>query len=260
MDPEDKVGMQRNEGCRGRHLFRIHSPSASGYSPSMHSPAKKHGSRRRIRKIVFRILGLGLLFSFVMIIVSSCAISRAAKGRVYDSVKDIPKRKVGLVLGSSKHLADGSGNLFYAYRVAAAAELFRSGKVDYLLVSGDNHVATYDESSDMKNSIATLGVPTNAIYCDYAGFRTFDSVVRAKKVFGEDKFTVVSQRFHNERAIFIARAMGIDAIGYNAQEVDAFNGFRTKLREKLAKVKAVLDVYVLRTKPRFLGEQIAIGE
>lgn len=221
---------------------------------------RQPNTRGKTRKIVFRTLGAGLLFSVFMIVVSSAAISRAAKGRVYDSIEDIPKRKVGLVLGCSKRLADGRGNLFYAHRIAAAALLYRNGKVDYLLVSGDNHIATYDESSDMKNSIAALGVPTNAIYCDYAGFRTFDSVVRAQKVFGEDEITIISQQFHNERAIFIARAKGIDAIGFNANAVDAFNGFRTKMREHLAKVKAVLDVYLFRTRPKFLGETIVIGD
>lgn len=225
-----------------------------------HQTEKNPESRGRLRKIVFRILGAGLLLSVLMILVSSAAISRAAKGRVYDSIEDIPKRKVGLVLGCSKRLADGRGNLFYTHRITAAALLYRKGKVDFLLVSGDNHIATYDESSDMKNSIAALGVPTNAIYCDYAGFRTFDSVVRAQKVFGEDEITIISQRFHNERAIFIARAKGIDAIGFNANAVDAFNGFRTQMREHLAKVKAVLDVYLFRTRAKFLGEKIAIGD
>ena len=226
----------------------------------MHKAANGPVTLIKKRVMAFRILGLCILLAFGLLFGSSLAISSAAKGRTYDSVEEIPKRRVGLVLGCSKHLADGRVNLFYANRVAAAAALFRGGKVDYLLVSGDNHIATYDESSDMKRSIAALGVPTNAIYCDYAGFRTLDSVVRARKVFGEDTITVISQRFHNERAIFIARASDIDAIGFNSAEVDSFNGFRTKAREQLAKVKAVLDVTVLRTKPRFLGTQIAIGE
>ncbi len=105
----------------------------------------------------------------------------------------------------------------------------------------------------------SLGVPTEKIYCDFASFRTLDSIIRAKEVFGQAQLTIISQKFHNERAIFIAQHKGLNAIGFNAEEIDAYNGFRTKCREQLARVKAVLDIYVLHTKPKFLGDQIGIG-
>jgi len=186
------------------------------------------------------------------------AIRRAAHGRTYDEVAAIPHRPVGLVLGCSKHLRDGRENLFFLHRVAAAAELFGAGKVDHLLVSGDNRTVDYDEATDMKEALVARGVPESRVTCDFAGLRTLDSIVRAKEVFGQTELTVVSQEFHNQRAIFIAGRRGIDAIGFNADEVDAFNSFRTRCREHLARVKAVLDVCVLGTQPKFLGEKIHI--
>lgn len=242
---------------KNAEYFYLHSSTGSRYGANMNSAGNRSD---RVRRNTARFLGTGILISAAMLMLSSLAVSKAARGRLYDSAADIPKRKVGLLLGCAKTLRDGRENLFYTYRVNAAAELYRSGKVDYLLVSGDNHIASYDESSEMKDSLIQRGVPADAIYCDYAGFRTFDSVVRAKRVFGQSRVTVISQRFHNQRAIFIARANGLDAIGFNAQSVDRFNAFRTKVREQLAKVKALLDVAVLLTEPHFLGDPIVIGK
>ncbi|MEI6149964.1 MAG: ElyC/SanA/YdcF family protein [bacterium] len=191
---------------------------------------------------------------------SGALIRTAAQGRTYSDVSAIPHRKVGLLLGCSRRLSDGRANLFFAHRVAAAAQLYKARKVDYLIVSGDNHMAGYDEATDMKRALVAAGIPEQRIYCDYAGFRTLDSVVRAKEVFGQTAVTVISQEFHNRRAIYIARSQGIDALGFNAKEVDAFNSFRTKVRERFALVKTVLDVCLLGTHPKFLGPRIEIGE
>ena len=111
----------------------------------------------------------------------------------------------------------------------------------------------------MKNALLEKGVPAERIYLDYAGFRTLDSVVRAKEIFGQDRITVDSQRFHNERAIFLASHHGIDAIGFDAQEVDMRYSFKTLCREQFAKVKAVLDIYLFRRQPHLLGQRVAIG-
>ena len=195
----------------------------------------------------------------VAIIGAGALIRTSAKGRIYSDVSLVPHRRVGLLLGCSRQLADGRTNLFFAYRVAAAETLFKAGRIDYLIVSGDNHVAGYDESTDMKQALEQLGVPADKIYSDFAGFRTLDSIVRAKEVFGQTNITVVSQEFHNQRAIYIARHEGIDAVGFNAQEVDAYNSFLTRLREQFARVKTVLDVCLLGTRPKFLGSPIEIG-
>ena len=186
-------------------------------------------------------------------------VARAAKGRTYSDVELIPHRRVGLVLGCPKQLSNGVPNLFFRNRIAAAAELYRHGKVDYLIVSGDNRVHGYDEPTDMKDALLDKGVPADRIYLDYAGFRTLDSVVRAKQIFGQDTITVISQRFHNQRAIFLASHRGIDAIGFNAPEVEFRYSFKTRCREQFAKVKAVLDIYLFRKQPHFLGQKVVIS-
>jgi SanA protein len=219
-----------------------------------------HGSRVKISKRkVFIALLAGFVFAVLAMPGSGALIHTSAKGRTYSDVAAIPARKVGLVLGCGSKLADGRRNLFFEYRVRAAAELFHAGKVRYLIVSGDNHIRTYDEATDMRDALVRLGVPAERIQCDYAGFRTFDSVVRAKEVFCETELVVISQRFHNERAIFIAQHKGLDLIGFNAREVGGHDGFVIWCRELLARVRTVLDVYVLPTRPHFLGPKIQIG-
>lgn len=140
----------------------------------------------------------------------------------------------------------------------AAAALFKAGKVKALIVSGDNGSHDYDEPTEMKRVLVQMGVPDAKIVCDYAGFRTLDSIVRAQEVFGQPRFIIVSQRFHNERAVYLAKALGVEAWGLNAEDVPVALSLKTFLREKLACVKAVLDVNVLNTQPRFLGEKVAV--
>lgn len=190
--------------------------------------------------------------------VASLLVVRAARGRTYSDIDAIPARRVGLVLGCSRFVADGRRNSFFDNRIAAAAALMRAGKIRYLIVSGDHHVQGYDEPRDMKDSLIQAGVPADRIYCDYAGFRTMDSIVRAKEIFGQTAITVISQEFHNQRAIFIARNRGVDAIAFNAPEVDAYGSFKTKCRESVARANMLLDLFVFHRGPKFLGEKISI--
>jgi SanA protein len=173
-------------------------------------------------------------------------------------VQEVPYNRVGVVLGTSEKGRSGRPNPFFDHRINAAVELYMNGKVDRLLLSGDNGTIQYNEPWAMRRVLIASGVDSTHITLDHAGFRTLDSVLRAREVFGQQRFTVISQRFHNERAVFIARHLGIDAIGYNARDVDAYNGFRTKMREKLARVKVFLDL-LLGVEPRFLGEQVPIA-
>ncbi|MCB1061727.1 MAG: YdcF family protein [Verrucomicrobiae bacterium] len=208
---------------------------------------------------LFRFLSLAAALGLIAIIAGNLCVRQAASDRVYDSLEETPHRSAGLVLGCVKTLPNGRGNLFFRYRINAAAALYHAGKVDYLIVSGDNHRHGYDEPTDMRDALVAAGVPEDRIYRDYAGFRTLDSVVRAREIFSQTSLTIVSQSFHNERAIFIARENGIDAIGFNAKDVESLGGLRTRLREHLARFKTVLDVWVLDSKPKFLGPQIALG-
>lgn len=172
---------------------------------------------------------------------------------VRSHVQQLPTAKVGLVLGCVERLPDGRRNAFFVNRMAAAAELYRSGKVGYLLLSGDNSRADYDEPSDMRRALERLGVPRSRLVLDHAGFRTLDSVVRAKDVFGVERLILVSQHFHNVRAVYLARAHGIEAYAFDAQDVGGLGGAWPKLREVASRLFAVLDVKVFGTTPRFTG-------
>ena len=208
-----------------------------------------------------------LLFAFYVLVALCVAsllaarivIARAAKDKSYSNVSLIPYRRVGLVLGCPKRVFGGWSNPYFENRIAAAAELYHRKKVLYLVVSGDNHVQGYDEPTDMKNALIDRGVPVDRIYLDYAGFRTLDSVVRVKEIFGQHSITIISQKFHNQRAIFLADHHGIDAIGFDAPEVASRYRFKTVFREQFAKVKALLDVYLFRKQPHFLGRKIVVG-
>lgn len=201
---------------------------------------------------VWAALGVGLIFG------CEWRIATVAEGRCVNEMKALPEMPVAVVLGTSARLADGRANMFFLPRMEAAAVLFKAGKVKALILSGDNGTQGYDEPTEMKRVLMQMGVPEAKIVCDYAGFRTLDSVVRAKEVFGQQRVIFVSQRFHNARAIYLARAFGIEAWGLNAADVPVTLSVKTFLREKLACVKAVLDVNVLGTRPKYLGEKVAV--
>ncbi|ELY5937994.1 SanA/YdcF family protein [Cronobacter malonaticus] len=199
------------------------------------------------------IILTGALVSVMAIIGADRAVTHAAAGRLYDTVENIPARKVGLVLGARPD------NRFFNRRIEAAAALYHAGKVSWLLVSGDNSRADYDEPTAMAEALNRHGVPAAAIFCDYAGFSTLDSVVRAREVFQENRITIISQAFHNQRAIYLAQHYGIDAIGFNAEDPALRHTQYTLLRERFARVRAMLDARLLRREPHFLGPQVKIG-
>lgn len=196
----------------------------------------------------------GLLLAAGLILWSDRMAVEAGEGVLYDDVGAIPEAPVALVFGCNR-LVNGRPNLYFKYRIEAAAELWRAGKVKCLIVSGDHHVEDYNEPEDMKLALIEAGVPKDRIVCDFAGFRTLDSVVRAKKVFGASEVVFVSQKFHNERAAYLARSIGLKASGLNARAVGGQAGRKTDYREKLARVKMWLDVNLLGTEPKFLGKE-----
>ena len=209
--------------------------------------------RSRVKKAA-KFAAWAMALAAIAIAASAIAVYWVSSGRVFDkaSINNVPQCRAAIVLGCRKILAGGQSNMFFTRRIAAAAELYKAHKVDCLIVSGDNHIKEYDEASDMKDSLVEAGVPADRIVCDYAGFRTLDSVVRAKKVFGLNSFIVVSQGDHVRRAVFTARGFGCDAYGYAAQDVRMRHSIKTPIREQFAKVAAVLDV-ILRRGPKFLG-------
>lgn len=181
-----------------------------------------------------------------------------AEDRLYSDVTKIPHNKVGLLLGTAPKTPWGVHNNYYDYRINAATELFKAGKIDYILVSGDNHSTDYDEPTCMRDSLMVRGIPKDKIILDYAGFRTLDSVVRAKEIFGQDSITIISQQFHNERALYLAKHYEIEAVAYNAKDVEYWKKkLKIHGREYLARVKMFIDLYTGK-KPKFLGERIKI--
>jgi SanA protein len=181
----------------------------------------------------------------------------STKLQIYSNLASVPYRKVGIVLGTNK-IWRKEENPFFKYRIDAAVALFKAGKIKHLIVSGDNHSSAYDEPKDMKDELLKAGVPDTCITLDYAGFRTFDSVIRCKEIFGQDSITIISQEFHNQRALFIANYYKMSAVGFNAQDVPDQYSIDTHLREYFAKCKAVLDLYVFHSTPHFLGDKVKI--
>ncbi len=204
-----------------------------------------------------KILILLAIFILIAVIITDYRIGRQAKNFVFDDILEIPHNRVGLVLGAGKLTKDGRLNLYYKYRIDAAVALYKAGKIDFVLVSGDNGRKSYDEPTDFKNDLIKRGVPEERIFLDYAGFRTLDSIVRAKVIFGLEKVTIISQKFHNERAIYIAKNNGIDAVAYNARTIKGNYGIKARLREYLARAKASLDI-TFNVEPKFLGKPILI--
>jgi SanA protein len=206
------------------------------------------------KRIVVTVASLALFVAAIYFLVGW-----TAQGRCYSNINEVPSRYLGVVLGCAKKIGRYQ-NEFFNTRVKAAAELYHAGKVQFLLVSGDNHRNGYDEPTDLKEALIKKGVPADHIYCDYAGLRTLDSIVRAHRVFGQSDFTIISQRFHNERALYIARRSGIrDVVAFNADDVMKDWMVKMYLREIPARIKAVLDVEVLKTKPKFLGKKVPVG-
>lgn len=198
---------------------------------------------------------LALLSAFVaMVGYANVTAVWASRGRIFEEVSRVPKTKVGLVFGTTDRV-NGRENLYFRYRIEAAAALWKAGKLETLIVSGDNQSRYYNEPDKMRRALIGKGIPEDRIVCDYAGLRTLDSVVRAKEIFGADSILFISQRFQTERAIYLAKANGIDAYGFDAKDVEVHAGLRTKVREVGARVKMWLDVNFLHTRPKHMGEK-----
>lgn len=216
------------------------------------------GKKINISKVkktaLWSILGI-IILSACLMFYADYRINSSVKDKIFDDLSQIPHNKAGLLLGTSKLLKSGQTNFYFQYRIDATVELFNSGKIDFIVVSGDNSTKQYNEPLDMKNELIKRGIPENRIYLDYAGFRTFDSVIRMKEIFGQSSFTIISQKFHNRRAVYIAGEKGLNVVAYNAKDVNKYNGFKTNIREKFAQVKAILDIWFGK-EPKFLGNPI----
>lgn len=199
---------------------------------------------------------LGALFLLAVLIgVCNIWIVKSTEDNVFSDVSLLPEHRVGLVLGTSHRLASGGPNPFFHQRIEMAATLYELGKVNHFILSGDNSSRYYNEPMEMQKALIKKGVPASAITLDYAGLRTLDSVVRSKKIFGQEEITIITQPFHSYRALFISRFYNMEAVAMVADDPNSDNTLKVRLREYLARTKAVLDLYVFKTNPRFLGEK-----
>jgi SanA protein len=207
-----------------------------------------------MRKVLKWLLYFGCLLA-VVIIVSNIWVVTSTEDKVFSDFHQLPNNQVALVLGTSNKLTNGSPNPYFENRIRTAAALYRGGKVTHFILSGDNRSVYYNEPMEMKKALIKEGVPDSVITLDYAGLRTLDSVVRSKEIFGQDKITIITQPFHCYRAIFISQFYHIDAVAIQAIEPSPEVMIKVYLREYFARTKAIIDLYVLKTAPRHLGEK-----
>ena len=210
------------------------------------------GLRTIRRTVILLVLTLAAL-----ILWADFKVTDSTKAQNFSNLAALPTNKVGLLLGTAKHIKKGIINPFYQNRIDAAVALFQSGKISYILISGDNSTIHYNEPKMMKADLMARGIPADKIFVDDAGLRTLDSILRCRYVFGQDSFTIISQRFHNERALYIANHKELHAVAFNAKDVDEEFGVKVMAREKLARVKVMLDL-MLNKQAKFYGEQIEI--
>ena len=216
---------------------------------------KKGKKRRIVRRILFIAIGLfvlGAVASALAMVEADRRVESCAAGRVFTSVEGVPAHEFGLLLGTTRLVKGKYRNDYFYKRIRTAADLYRAGKIRKIIVSGDNSRTDYNETGDMKRELVAEGVAPDDVLMDYAGFRTLDSVVRARNLFGASALIVISQRFHCERAVYLADRNGIDAVGFAAEDTVVQSArMRLAVRESLARVLAVLDAEILHRKPHF---------
>ena len=215
--------------------------------------ATSKSSRWRLHaKRLFKGCVLLVLLCMVTVLIIQHSVVQTARGKTYSDPERISGKHVGLVFGCDDRFQDRE-NLYFTYRMDAAAALWHAGKLECLIVSGDNRSPDYNEPRKMKMALIQRGVPADKIASDYAGLRTLDSVLRSQRIFGVKKCLMISQLFQNERAIYIAKAHGIEAIGFNARDVSAAGGRKTRWREFGARLMMWMDIHVLNTQPKHGG-------
>ncbi|MBC7554369.1 MAG: YdcF family protein [Taibaiella sp.] len=205
-----------------------------------------------------RIWRLAILLSVILmavIFVANYYVVKNTRAQLFYNVKSVPKNKVGLLLGTAKYMdkARKIVNQYYQNRIDAAVALYMAGKVDYIIVSGDNSTQFYNEPLLMKNDLIERGVPESHIYMDNAGFRTLDSILRCRDIFGQSSFTIISQTFHNQRALFIANHKNLNTVAFCAADGNLY--WSATIREKFARIKMLLDL-ILNKQAKFYGDKI----
>jgi SanA protein len=201
------------------------------------------------------LLGIGILLAAF---IAHRVIAKSVEKQLFTDVNKVPYCKTALLLGTNPKTRGEKINLFFQFRMEAIAALYKAEKIKYVIVSGDNSRSKYNETDEMRAYLVGLGIPDSVIYGDFAGFRTLDSVVRCKEIFGQDSIMIVSQQFHNERAVYLANKFNMTAIGFNAKAPTTRYSIKTHIREYFARLKVFMDL-LFKVQPKFLGEKIKIG-
>ncbi len=212
-----------------------------------------------LRKWLRVLIPVSVILIVAVIWFANRLVVNTTAAQIYSDVKAIPHNKAGLLLGTAKYMDRSRNKLnpYYTHRIDAAVALYMAGKVDYIIVSGDNGTMYYNEPLLMKEDLIARGVPAGRIIMDNAGFRTLDSILRCRDIFGQYTFTIISQRFHNERALYIANHKNVEAVAFNAADGDMF--LEVTIREKLARVKMMMDL-IFNKQAKFYGEKIDIEQ
>jgi SanA protein len=206
-----------------------------------------------------RLTIIFLTIFFSVLVGCNIWVVKSTEKEVYFDLDKLPNHRIALVLGTSHRTMSGTANPFFEKRIEMAAKLYSLGKIDHFILSGDNRTIYYNEPITMRKALIKKGVPASAITLDFAGFRTLDSVVRSKEIFGQDKITIITQPFHSYRALFISHYYKIDAVAMVAGEPDYDYSVKVRIREYFARTKAVLDLYIFKTEPKFMGEKEELG-
>lgn len=203
---------------------------------------------KKLTKRILALICIASLLCIALLLLCNQLVVSNAEGRLYDSVNEVENMEVGLLLGTTPQTRIGRRpNQFFKFRIDAAEQLYKAGKIEKILVSGDaNSLDGVNEVECMRDSLVARGVPVNVILLDGSGLRTLDSVVRAVEAYGVHSFVVISQRFHNERAIYLAEHLGLDIqriSGFNAADATSNMAILTYIREYLARVKMFMDIF-----------------
>lgn len=202
-------------------------------------------NKLRIKRLSFVAI-VGILVVAGIISVCNIVVVDNAQGRTYDDVSTIPAHEIGLLLGTSPITPQGGHNFYFDNRIKAAAELYHAGKIKRILASGGDYTATgkhgCDEPTAMRDSLVAYGVPDTCIIEHWQGWRTINSIEAVKNLYDFDNITIISQKYHNERALYQADHIGINAIGYNAEPSPIRrNRIKNTIREYFARVKLFID-------------------
>jgi SanA protein len=218
------------------------------------------GERSRKGRIVFwSLVALGTLaiLAGLAVLIPNLIITQSAADFIVQTPEEAPSAQCAIVLGA-KVYEDGTPAPMLTDRLETGIKLYRSGKVDKLLLSGDHGQTDYDEVNVMLEYVLERGVPDADVFTDHAGFDTYDTMYRARDVFKVTSALVVTQEFHLARAVYTARTLGLEVTGVVADIQPYSNEFKNAAREKLARVKAILQLHVTHPEPTYLGPALPI--